>query len=116
MLEDELDFVLELEDLVLDELGGDTPEELELLSPGSVDDDPCIGSSEEKSDILPGNSEPETDAPPASMIFTFFSVSPPEQPESTQIAAAIETAPVNLFFIIHFPIFLNFLSIYNRTL
>lgn len=61
------------------------------------------------SDILSGKSDPERDALPISMISTSFSL-PPEQPESTQSAAAIEIAPLNLFFIVHFP---NFIFIFN---
>lgn len=89
----------ELEDVVLELL-----EDAEELSSGSLSEDEPVcelsGSSK-----LSGSNEPETIALSPSMIFTFPSVPPPEQPESTQIAAASEIAPLNLFFIIHFPNF-----------
>lgn len=93
----------------LEDCWGELLEGTEELPPGSLSKEGscelCGGSNEEISFMLSGSSEPETVALSPSMMFTSPSVPRPEQPESTQIAAAIETAPLNLFFIIHFPNF-----------
>ncbi len=79
-------------------------------------------SSEEEPDIDPldtsgtlfGNSEPERAELPTSIVFTLSPLFLPEQPESMQTAAAIDTAPLILFFMIFSPIFEFYL--YIRTL
>lgn len=126
-IDGELSLDVELEDLFdeetdeelerdpeLDEVEPDPPPEgKEELPPGSLsEDEPNCGFDDTGSDILPGSSEPETTALPTSMILAFCS-DLPEHPESTQIAAAIEIAPLNLFFIIHFP---NFCFLYINVL
>lgn len=114
LFDEEADEELERDPELDEEEPDPPPDSTEELPPGSLSEEkPCCGYDETGLDILSGSSEPETTAPPTSIMFTSLSEPPPEQPESTQTAAAIETAPLNLFFIIHFP---NFCFLYINVL